>query len=100
MKLGRVVGTVVSTIKASGLNSCKLLIISPLDARVSDPSAGDADTYVAVDLVGAGEGEVVLVSFGSAARVARDAGQTPTDAAIIAVVDTVQFGVRTAYSKS
>lgn len=99
MKLGRVVGTVVSTIKASGLNSCKLLIISPLDARASDPP-GDADTYVAVDLVGAGEGEVVLVSFGSAARVARDAGQTPTDAAIIAVVDTVQFGVRTAYSKS
>ena len=55
---------------------------------------------MAIDLVGAGEGEVVLVSVGSAARVAPGIDIVPTDATIIAVVDTVQFGARTAYSKA
>lgn len=99
MKLGRVVGTVVSTIKAPGLNSYKLLLVTPLDDRPSDGRTGDSDAYVAVDLIGAGEGEVVLVCLGSAARIVTDAAKVPTDAAIVAIVDTVQIGARTAYSK-
>ena len=55
---------------------------------------------VAVDLIGAGEGEVVLVCRGSAARVVTDTSGVPTDAAIIAVIDTIQLGTSTAYSKS
>jgi microcompartment protein CcmK/EutM len=90
MELGRVVGTVVATIKASGLNSFKLLLVSPFsegeEPQIQKPS------LVAIDLVGAGEGDIVLVTSGSAAR-------APTDAAIIAVVDTVQLGERTLYDK-
>lgn len=98
MEIGRVVGTVVSTIKSPGLNSYKLLIVTPLAISDEPPAAADSKAYVAIDLVGAGEGEVVLVAKGTAARVP-DATGVPTDAAIIAVVDTVQIGSRNAYSK-
>jgi microcompartment protein CcmK/EutM len=97
MELGRVVGTVVATIKASGLNSFKLLLVSPFSEgeapQIEKPS------LVAIDLVGAGEGDIVLVTSGSAARASSGSEGAPTDAAIIAVVDTVQLGERTLYDK-
>jgi carbon dioxide concentrating mechanism protein CcmL len=99
MEIGRVVGTVVSTIKSSGLNSYKLLIVTPLAVGEEPPATQGGKDYVAIDLVGAGEGEVVLVTTGSAARVL-DATDVPTDAAIIAVIDTIQIGSRNAYSKA
>ena len=99
MEIGRVVGTVVSTIKSSGLNSHKLLIVTPVDAAAELSVIEGRDDYVAIDLVGAGEGEIVLVTRGSAARVASTA-EVPTDAAIIAVIDTIQIGSRNAYSKA
>lgn len=100
MEIGRVVGTVVSTIKSSGLTSFKLLVVSPV-VMTGAPGASEAstDTYVAIDLVGAGEGEIVLVTRGSAARVSINS-DIPTDAAIVAVVDTIQLGARNAYSKT
>jgi microcompartment protein CcmK/EutM len=97
MELGRVVGNVVSTIKAAGLNSFKLLLVSPFgDGQEHDPPQ---TTFVAIDLAGAGEGEVVLVTRGSAARIISGTEGAPTDAAIVAVVDTVRTGDRTLYSK-
>jgi microcompartment protein CcmK/EutM len=99
MEIGRVVGTVVSTVKSSGLNSFKLLVVTPLAMGDELTTANGTSTYVAIDLVGAGEGEVVLVTKGSAARIS-DATNVPTDAAIIAVVDTVQIGTHNAYSKT
>ena len=99
MEIGRVVGTVVSTVKSSGLNSFKLLVVAPLAVAEELTAAQGASSYVAIDLAGAGEGEIVLVTKGSAARLA-DASNVPTDAAIIAVVDTVQIGTQNAYSKT
>jgi carbon dioxide concentrating mechanism protein CcmL len=99
MQLGRVVGTVVSTIKASGLTSYKLLLVSPFDSRVDGGECDDMP-FVAVDLIGAGESDVVLVSQGSAARVPDGAANVPTDAAIIAIVETVRFGDQATYSKT
>ena len=97
MELGRVVGTVVSTIKAPGLTSFKLLMVSPLaEAQAAEMSKAP---IVAIDLAGAGEGEVVLVSTGSAARIVHGTEAAPTDAAIVAVVDSVQLGDRTLYRK-
>ena len=96
MQLARVRGNVVASIKASGLAARKLLLLEPVAAANPLASgAGDPEStavYVAIDLVGAGVGEVVLVTLGSAARVAPD-GQTaaPTDAAVIAIVDSVQL---------
>jgi len=95
MKLGRVVGNVVSTIKAPGLHAFKLLLVSPFE----EGSDASASAFVAIDLAGAGEGEVVLVATGSAARIPGGAEAAPTDAAIVAVVDTVRQADRTLYAK-
>ncbi|MFO1352762.1 MAG: EutN/CcmL family microcompartment protein [Gammaproteobacteria bacterium] len=99
MKLGRVVGTVVSTIKSPGLRSYKLLLVSPLAMQAADETVSHQDLFVAIDLIGAGEGDVILACRGSAARVVADVGVVPTDAAIVAIVDTIQIGERTAYAK-
>jgi microcompartment protein CcmK/EutM len=97
MELGRVVGTVVSTIKTAGLNRFKLLLVAPFnESQEPDPSRFP---YVAIDLTGAGEDEIVLVTTGSAARATPGSENSPTDAAIVAVVDTVRLGDRTLYAK-
>lgn len=98
MELGRVVGTVVSTIKTPGLNSFKLLMVSPFGG--DEALLSQKPPLVAIDLVGAGEGEIVLVTSGSAARAAPGGEDAPTDAAIVAVVDTVRLGDRNLYDKS
>ncbi len=103
MQLARVRGNVVASIKASGLAAHKLLLLEAVAA--AHPLASDADTpastsvYVAVDLVGAGVGEVVLVTLGSAARIASEGQSTPTDAAVIAIVDSVQFDGESTFVK-
>jgi microcompartment protein CcmK/EutM len=99
MRLGRVCGNVVSTVKADGLTRYKLLLVRDVDA--ADPSAdGDRSApYVAVDLVGSGQGEIVLVSHGGAARVDSGADVVPTDAAIVAIVDSAQLDSRTTFIK-
>jgi microcompartment protein CcmK/EutM len=95
MQLARVRGNVVASIKAAGLAAHKLLLLEPVSAaNPLVPSTSDVqkstELYVAIDLVGAGVGEVVLVTLGSAARIDRDGQSAPTDAAIIAIVDSVQ----------
>lgn len=99
MQLARVRGNVVTTIKASGFGGHKLLLLQPVPA--GDPLApGGSDAlYVAIDLAGAGIGEVVLVSHGSAARVDRDGQAVPTDAAIVAIVDSVQVDGQATFVK-
>lgn len=85
MKLATVVGQVVSTVKEGGLDNLSLLVL-----RDTGPGAGpDAPTYVGVDLVGAGDGDVVLVATGGAARVCRQTAATPTDCSVVAIVDSV-----------
>jgi ethanolamine utilization protein EutN len=85
MKLATVVGQVVSTVKEGGLDNLSLLVL-----RESGPGAdAGAPTFVAVDLVGAGDGDVVLVATGSAARVCAQAAAAPTDAAVVGIVDSV-----------
>jgi microcompartment protein CcmK/EutM len=100
MRLGRVVGTVVSTVKARGLTTQKLLVVSDVNAVEPRRSDEAGAPYVAVDLVGAGDGEIVLVTHGSAARTHTGSQEIPTDAAIIGIVDSVQLGSRRTFVKS
>jgi microcompartment protein CcmK/EutM len=95
MRLGTVVGQVVSTAKEPSLGGLTLLLIEDLDG----PAADAGSLYVAVDLVGAGDGEVVLVATGSAARVSQAAGQAPVDCAVVAIADTVIRHGAITYSK-
>jgi ethanolamine utilization protein EutN len=96
LKLARVHGNVVATIKAEGLARRKLLVVMDVEPRTM---ADRGEPYVAVDLVGSGEKEIVLVAQGSAARVAEAAGVIPTDAAIVGIVDTVQVHGETTFEK-
>jgi microcompartment protein CcmK/EutM len=105
MQLARVRGNVVASIKAAGLASHKLLLLEPVSAAAPQEQAASSDAssassvYVAIDLAGAGVGEVVLVALGSAPRVDRDGQAAPTDAAVVAIVDYVQFDGQTTFQK-
>lgn len=89
MRLATVLGQVVSTVKDPDLENFTLLLVQ--DALETE--------YVAVDLIGAGAGEVVLVACGGAARVA--AGQhVPADRAVVAIVDTVSRAGTVTYHKA
>jgi microcompartment protein CcmK/EutM len=102
MRLARVRGNVVSSVKVSGLSSHKLLFVQdvhPQRVWEDDLADGVGGMYVAIDLAGAGDDEIVLVATGSAARVDSDGSVAPTDAAVVGIVDAVQFGGQTTYFK-
>ncbi len=83
MILGRVIGTVWATRKDERLNGLKLQIVRPVDLDYSDKTG----FVVAVDAVGAGVGEIVLVVQGSSARQTDLTDGKPVDATIMAIVD-------------
>ncbi|MGB4314326.1 MAG: EutN/CcmL family microcompartment protein [bacterium] len=87
MIIGKVIGNVVATKKDERLVGYKLLIIQPLDLHDDHV---DKATRVAADIVGAGMGETVLVVEGSSARLALDTSDTPIDAAVVGIVDTME----------
>jgi microcompartment protein CcmK/EutM len=85
MILARVVGTVVATRKDPRLEGFKLLVL-----KYVAPDGKDESGYVvAVDSVGAGAKETVLVVSGSSARMAEGCKDRPVDASIVGIVDTV-----------
>ena len=100
MRLGCVCGNVVSTVKAAGLARYKLLIVRDVDVSAPLDTPDRGGSYVAIDLTGAGDGDIVLVAHGSAARIEHGAGAAPTDAAVVAIVDSVLVGTRTTFVKS
>lgn len=87
MYLGKVIGTVVSTSKNEQLIGMKLLLVERLDEMLK----GNGETEIAVDSVGAGTGETVIVCKGSSARYVFG-GNVPIDTTIIGIVDTVEVG--------
>jgi microcompartment protein CcmK/EutM len=86
MILGRVVGTVVATRKDERLLGAKLLLVRTIDPKGKD----EAGYTVAVDTVDAGANERVLVVTGSSARMAAGLKDSPVDAAIVGIVDSVE----------
>ena len=87
MIIARILGTVVSTQKDERLQGKKLLIVKPINLDGSDQSG----YLVAVDTVGAGFHERVIVVGGSSARMAEGNRDCPVDAAIIGVIDTIDI---------
>jgi ethanolamine utilization protein EutN len=83
MFLGRVIGTVWSTKKDENLVGAKFLIVRELSLELKDKER----FVVAVDSVGAGEGEVVLVATGSSSRMTSFTKDKPVDAVIMGIVD-------------
>ncbi len=95
MNLAKVLGRVVATRKEASLEGMKLLLLGQAgpDGR---PTGG---IVVAVDAVGAGEGEYVLYASGSSARQTRATEGRPVDAVIMAIVDSWDIGGEERYSK-
>jgi microcompartment protein CcmK/EutM len=84
MQLARVIGTVVATVKNDSLEGRKLLVVQSLDARLEPQGA----PLVALDAIGAGEGELVVWCRGKEASFPFRREDTPTDCTIIAIVDS------------
>lgn len=97
MVLGKVVGTVVASHKDAGLSGVTFQIVQAVDLRDLSPKGG---FVVAVDSVGAGEGEIVLYTSGSSARQTRATESKPVDAVIVAIVDAVEVEGKTVYQKA
>jgi microcompartment protein CcmK/EutM len=85
MTFGIVTGTVVGTNRSDGIEGATFLLVQGCDRRLERK-----DEYVvALDLVGAGNGEMVLISQGSSARQTQKTFEKPIDAVVIGIVDTV-----------
>ena len=84
MRMGRVVGTVVATRKDPSLEGVKFLVVETLNLDVT----ADGGYVIAVDAVGAGANDVVLLASGSSARQTNVTKDRPVDAVIMAIVDS------------
>jgi ethanolamine utilization protein EutN len=85
--IAKVVGAAVASLKLDALKASKLLVVRQTDAK------GDAGgpAFLAVDLVGAGDDELVIVSQGSSARMAIGNDRSPADAAIVGILDSIRY---------
>lgn len=89
MQIARVIGTVVATRKNDTLVGSKLLIVKPLNSSLQEDDS--KEIIVAVDTVGAGTGELVLLVTGSsAAKIMAEPG-SPVNAAVIGIIDDVEI---------
>lgn len=100
MFLARVIGAVVATKKDAAMTGRKLLLLRPLLVDEKNPGQfrNGANTVVAVDNLGAGEGEMVLFCQGSSARLGEGLKALPVDAAVVGIVDCVEVLGQTLYS--
>ena len=96
MRIARVVGSAVSTVKEPSLVGHKLLLVREAD----EGNTVTGPVFVAVDLVGAGTGELVIVSEGSAARQSGTTSGQPVDAVIMGILDSLEVDGTVTFRKS
>lgn len=87
MFIGRVVGSLWATRKTENTKGIKFLIIQPFNLK----KAPNTDTVVAADNLGAGEGEMVMVAYGRAARLAMGDDNLSIEAAVIGIIDEYEI---------
>ena len=96
MLIACVIGTTVSTVKDEKLTGRKLLIVRQADEH----GVSTGKPFVAIDTVDAGVGDLVLTCAGSSARQTTQTKDCPVDAVIMAVIDSLEVGGETTFSKS
>ena len=96
MRIAKVVGTTVSTIKDEKLTGRKLLILLPTD----ETGTANGKPYVAVDTLDAGVGDLVLTAHGSGGRQTSITKDSPVDAVIMAVIDHLVVGGEVVYRQT
>jgi ethanolamine utilization protein EutN len=101
MFVAMVTGSVVATQKTESMTGHKLLVVEPYrrDEKTPDPHGSTGRTFIAVDTLGAGEGQFVLVTQGSSARLTPETKSLPIDAVVIGLVDSVRIGGKPVFSR-
>jgi ethanolamine utilization protein EutN len=91
MFIAKVTGSLVSTQKIESMRGYKLLVVEPYRVEGNDRRTlvSTGRTFVAVDTLGAGEGEFVLITQGSSARMTPETKNLPIDTVIVGIVDKV-----------
>jgi microcompartment protein CcmK/EutM len=91
MFVAKVTGSLVSTQKVEAMVGHKLLVVEPfrVDPQDRERLVSAGRTFVAVDTLGAGEGDYVLITQGSSARMTPETKNLPIDAVIVGLIDTV-----------
>lgn len=99
MFLARIKGHIVATAKDPAVKGCKLLIVEPLKVDYDDPDMSGSGSVgaarfevtgraiVVIDSIGAGDGQLVLITQGSSARLAEGLNKLPVDAVVVGIVD-------------
>ena len=102
MFIARVTGSVVSTQKIETMTGHKLLVVEPyrLEGEKRDSLVTTGRTFIAVDTLGAGEDDFVLITQGSSARLTPETKELPIDAVIIGIVDNVHIDKLNVYDRN
>ncbi len=102
MFIARVTGSVVSTQKVASMTGHKLLVVEPyrLEGEKRQSLVTTGRTFIAVDTLGAGEDDFVLITQGSSARLTPETKELPIDAVVIGIVDTVHIEKTNVYSRN
>ena len=101
MFLARVTGNVVATQKDKTLSGQKLLVVEPLNVKYDESTGKPASlgntgrAIVAIDVVGAGDGQLVLIVQGSSARMTDVTKNLPADAVVVGIVDSAEYAGKT-----
>lgn len=95
MRIAKVIGTTISTIKDETLTGRKLLILR----QTTETGETYGEPYVAVDTLDAGIGDLVLTAHGSGGRQTAITKNSPVDAVIMAVIDHLELGGEVTYKK-
>ena len=103
MFLARVTGNVVASQKDKSLNGQKLFVVEPLNVKYDEATKKPASlgntgrAIIALDIVGSGEGQIVMVVQGSSARMTEQTKNLPADAVIVGIVDSAEYAGKTFY---
>lgn len=102
MYVAKVTGALVSTQKVDSIVGYKLLVVEPyiLDAETRKRLVTTSRTFVAIDMLGAGVGDFVLVSQGSSARLTPETKNMPIDTLIVGLVDQVHVDDAAIYERN
>lgn len=101
MFVAKVTGSLVSTQKVDSMKGFKLLIVEPyrIEAKDRKSIVTTGRTFVAVDTLGAGIGDFVILTQGSSARLTPETKTLPIDAVVVGIVDKVQVDDSNVYSR-
>ena len=95
MKLGKVIGNLVSTKKEGNLDGLKILVVTYLDENMIDTKK----TAACIDTVNAGAGDIVLLCSSSSARITRMTRNSAVDNITVAIIESISFNNRYIFRK-